>query len=122
MDAGMKAKPILIVDDEPDICEALEMALTMEGYAVKAIQDRQNALTAIADDEPGMIFLDYRMPGLEIADFLGALKSAKVECPIVLMTGNKDPQDQARDLGLEHHLQKPFELEAMVALVRKLSC
>jgi DNA-binding NtrC family response regulator len=112
---------VLIVDDEPDICEALEMALTMEGYAVKSALDRENALTVIAGGKPGIIFLDYRMPGLDIHQFLGTLKTNGVDCPIVLMTGNKDPWEQARELGLEHHLQKPFELDAMVALVRKLS-
>src|SRR4051812_34321145 len=114
-----KSKTILVVDDEPDICEALQLALGMEGYNVKAALDRDEALNLSHDDDPAVILLDYRMPGLDAAQFVDQLRSQKVSARVILMTAGKDPGQTARQLGLQYHLAKPFELDELLAMVKQ---
>jgi len=119
MNANPESQCVLVVDDEPDICEALELALTMEGYRVAAAHDRDAALRLLTTAKPVVILLDYCMPGLNAQDFVDQVKTSRATAPIVLMTGTKDPGEQARALGISHFLPKPFELDDMLKLVRQ---
>jgi CheY-like chemotaxis protein len=119
MTIELKSKTIIVVDDEPDICEALELALGLEGYRVAAVTNRDAALRLVTDADPALIFLDYRMPGLDPHQFVGELKKLESSACIILMTAGKDPSERARELGLKYYLSKPFELDAMLDLVRK---
>jgi len=119
MTVELKLKSILVVDDEPDICEVLEMALAREGYGVRAAQDRDTALRLIAEELPALILLDYRMPGLDAENFVAQLKLNGIAAPVVLMTAGKDPGQTARQLGLGLYLSKPFELDVLLETVRK---
>lgn len=121
MSIQLKSKTILVVDDEPDICEALGMALQLEGYVVKAAPDRDEALRVIANENPAMILLDYRMPGLDAKEFVAQLQARKITAPVVLMTAGKDPSATARQLGLQHFLAKPFELDELLRMVKTCS-
>jgi DNA-binding NtrC family response regulator len=114
-------KSVLVVDDEPDICEAVELALKMEGYTVTAAHDRNEALKAIESGAPAVILLDYRMPGLNVEDFMLKLRERKIESPIVLMTAGRNPRDTANELGLTDFLSKPFDLSTLLDLVKKYS-
>lgn len=109
---------ILVVDDEPDICEALGMALQLEGYVVKSALNRDEALGLIERDKPAVILLDYRMPGLDASDFVAQLHAKHVTAPVCLMTAGKDPSVTARQLGLKHFLAKPFELDDLLEMVK----
>jgi CheY-like chemotaxis protein len=119
MSVELKSKSIVVVDDEPDICEALELALGLEGYRVSAVTNRDAALRLVTDADPAVIFLDYRMPGLDPHQFVHQLKKLESTAAVVLMTAGKDPAERARELGLKYHLSKPFELDVMLDLVRK---
>jgi CheY-like chemotaxis protein len=119
MNVELKSKTIVVVDDEPDICEALELALGLEGYRVAAVTNRDAALRLVTDSDPAVIFLDYRMPGLDPHQFVYQLKKLESSAAVVLMTAGKDPSERARELGLKYWLSKPFELDVMLDLVRK---
>jgi DNA-binding NtrC family response regulator len=112
-------KVVLVVDDEPDIREAVELALSLEGYTVKGAPDRASALQVISEETPVLILLDYRMPGLKAQDFITQVKERHAETTIVLMTGTRDADEQARELGLEHSLAKPFDLSVLLDLVKQ---
>ncbi|HYG76549.1 MAG TPA: response regulator [Planctomycetota bacterium] len=115
----VNVKTIVVVDDEPDICDALEMALALEGYRVRAAQDRDTALRLISEQTPAMILLDFRMPGLDANSFILQLKESGITSPVVLMTAGKDPGETAKKLGLDVFLPKPFELDVLLETVRK---
>ncbi len=112
-------KTVLVIDDEPDICEALSLALSMEGYAVQSAQNRDTALRLLREAAPAIMLLDYRMPGHEAREFLAEIRALNIHCPIVLMTAIVDPGETARELGLSNFLPKPFELEVMLDMVRR---
>ena len=84
-----KSKIILVVDDEPDICEAMQLALGMEGYDCRAALERDDALRLSNDSRPSVILLDYRMPGLDAAEFVAQLRSQKVKAPVTKMTAER---------------------------------
>ena len=111
---------ILVIDDEIDICEVLELALSLEGYGVQAAHNRESALRLAQEAAPEIILLDYRMPDLDARDFVAQLKAQNIQAPVVLMTGANDAADKAKELGFEHVLCKPFDLEAMLSLIRKI--
>jgi DNA-binding NtrC family response regulator len=112
---------ILVIDDEVDICEVLELALSLEGYGVKTAHNRESALRLALEDAPAVILLDYRMPDLDARDFVDQLKAQNIRAAVVLMTGANDAVEKARKLGFEHVLCKPFDMEAMLSLIRKLA-
>ena len=110
---------VLIVDDDMEICEALEMAVSMEGYSVRIAPDHQEALETIAVEEPAIIFLDYYGVGDDTRTFVEAVRARGVSAPIVLMTGAKDPREKVRQVGLKSYLAKPFDLDDILKVLRK---
>jgi len=112
-------KPVLVVEDEEDIREAVELALSMEGISVVSAPDRETALKMIESQVPYVILLDYRMPGLSAQEFIEILRKRSIDTPIILMTAGRDPGDQARELGVAGYLQKPFELTDLLNVVRQ---
>ncbi|HYF49104.1 MAG TPA: response regulator [Planctomycetota bacterium] len=113
------AQTVLVVDDEADIREAVELALSMEGFTVVGAPDRDAALKIIEQQKPYLILLDFRMPGLTAQEFMQIIQARNIETPIILMTAGKDPSDQARELKVAGYLQKPFELTDLLNLVRQ---
>src|SRR5438132_9028204 len=103
-DGKSSSKTILVVDDEPDICDALKLALGMVGFTVKAALDRDEALRICAKEPLAAVLFDYRMPGLDAAQFVAQLRSQCAGTPVILMTAGKDPDGTARQLGLRHAL------------------
>jgi len=112
-------RSVLVVDDECDIREAVELALSMEGFSVVGAPDRESALKLMESQTPYLILLDYRMPGLTAQEFIQIIRARNIDTPIVLMTAGKDPSDQARELGVAGYLQKPFELNDLLNVVRQ---
>ncbi|HYG76707.1 MAG TPA: response regulator [Planctomycetota bacterium] len=110
---------VLIIDDDPEICEALELAATMEGYEVCIASDEAAALDILDSVSPSVILLDYYIAGQDIQRFAMRLRESVPSIPIVLMTGARDPGVKAKELGIKHVLPKPFDIEALSKLLRR---
>jgi DNA-binding response OmpR family regulator len=115
------ARHVLVVDDDQDIRDILELALGIEGYDVVLASDRNLALKSARESAPALVLLDYYMHGLEPALFISELRSLKIEAPIVLMTAAHDGKEKAKALGVDHLLPKPFDLDALVSILREYS-
>ena len=116
----MKAKRILVVDDEPPIQRILRRNLIVSGYDVQVAEDGKQALDIIHTYEPDLILLDLCLPG-EI-DGIGVCKRVRqwTQTPIIVLsarTGEKQ-KVQALDLGADDYLTKPFSTEELLARVR----
>jgi len=109
---------IVVVDDDPEIREVLELALGAEGYSVEVAKDRNSATEIILKTNPSVILLDYYMNGINADDFIADLRGRAIATPIILMTGAHDAADKAKELGLRYVLPKPFDLDALLDLVR----
>src|SRR5512132_4399021 len=108
-DAALDAK-ILVVDDDPQVRDTLETVFASFGCQVNARADGDEALAAIKDEAYDVIFVDYRIPGL---DGMGVLREAIAlypEAAVVLITG-EGSEEIARDafkLGAFYYVTKPF--------------
>jgi two-component system response regulator MprA len=113
---------ILVVDDDRAVREALERALSLEGYDVELAGDGAEALAAVERREPDAIVLDVLMPGVDGLEVCRLLRKAKSRVPILMLTVRDDLGDRVEglDSGADDYLGKPFELEELLARVRAL--
>ena len=109
---------ILVVDDDPDILEALSEILEAEGYEVDRARHGQEALARIDQRRPDLILLDLMMPVMDGWEFLRLQqrdpKIARV--PVIILSA----LDQARigDVGAAAALKKPLDFDRLLDLVR----
>ena len=112
--AGMRnGDSILIVDDEPQICDMLAKFLTLRGFRVQTAQDGPAAI-ALADlERPDLIVLDMHMPGMNGVAVLRRLRAKKYEGGVMMLTASKDEAllKEALDLGSIDIVGKPADLE-----------
>jgi two-component system, OmpR family, alkaline phosphatase synthesis response regulator PhoP len=127
----MSAKKILIVDDDPDITEAMTVVLETKGYEVAAAANSAEAMTQIMRDRPDLIILDVMMETQsEGFVFSRQIKSsdATKDIPILMVTGVRDKvgidfKDAAGDeawLPVEDFLDKPVKPDALLSKVESL--
>ena len=113
------SKAFLIVDDDPDIVNAMEAALATNGYQAKIAHNVHAAMDAISTTAPAIVFLDYYLAGDNPAAFVRKARSLYPQLPIVLMTAARDAAEKAKNVGLHYYLPKPFQLEALLEVVRR---
>ena len=83
----MALNRILIVDDERALRFALRDFLETSGYSVIEAEDLRGARIAVADEEPDLVLLDYRLPDGESSRLIPDLKAFNPDLPIVVLTG-----------------------------------
>lgn len=110
---------VLLVEDEHDLRSTLEELLVEEGFEVVAAADGALALEwVLGGGRPALVLLDFHMPRLHGWDFLERLEAVTGarEVPVVAMSGSP-----VHHPALAATLRKPFELGALVDLVRRLA-
>ena len=115
---------ILVADDEPNIVISLEYLLRREGYTVHVARDGQEALDAIAADEPDLVLLDVMMPkksGFEVCQEVRA-NDAWQAIKIVMLTAKGRDTDQAKGLalGADAYVTKPFSTRDLINQIADL--
>jgi CheY-like chemotaxis protein len=113
---------ILVVDDEYLIADILSFALEDEGFMVVTASNGQKGLEVLDRERPALIITDFMMPvmdGLEFATAVRALPSAN-QLPIILMSGAQAHIGMQRSDLFDAVLPKPFNIDLMVAEVKKL--
>ena len=116
----MKDFKVLLVDDEQEFIETLSERLKMRDLDAKMALDGEQALEAVQDDEPDVMLLDLKMPGMDGMEVLGQIKKAYPNVQVVMLTGHGTEKDEERALrlGAYAYLQKPVDLEGLVATLR----
>ncbi len=119
--SGAGGSTVLVVDDDPDICEVTQLTLEAQGYRVLTAGDGTEALALLQRGErPSLILLDLMMPQMSGAEFraeqLADPKLARL--PVVVLTGDGHAVDKAQALGLEG-LAKPVDLDTLLGIVRR---
>jgi CheY-like chemotaxis protein len=109
---------VLVVDDDPDILEAICDILTGEGYRVARARHGGEALAALERERPALILLDLMMPVMDGLAFAQALRERERErgVPIVVISAEGNPQ-KAAAVGARAYLSKPFDIDALLAEV-----
>ncbi|NUQ77473.1 MAG: response regulator [Polyangiaceae bacterium] len=114
---------ILIVEDDPDVSEAVETVLTDEGYSTRTAKNGEEALAILRGGFiPGLILLDVMMPVMDAFGFRAEqLKDPTLAAiPTVIMSAAHKLGDMARELGVRAYLAKPVALEALLDVVDRV--
>jgi DNA-binding NtrC family response regulator len=116
----MKDFKVLLVDDEQEFIETLSERLRLRDLEAKTALDGEQALEAVQDDEPDVMLLDLKMPGMDGMEVLRKVKKAYPGVQVVMLTGHGTDKDeeQAKRLGAYAYLQKPVDLERLVVTLR----
>jgi DNA-binding NtrC family response regulator len=107
----MANKDLLIVDDEPLVCESLKEMLALEGYRVDAVLNGNAALEKLREDRYQLILSDIQMPGLNGIELLKELKGRAPDTTIIFITGHGhiDGAVEAIKLGAYDYITKPID-------------
>ena len=114
----------MVVDDELRIRDIVGHFLSAEGYEICACASGQEALDKAADFDPDLVLLDVMMPGLDGFETCRRLFSEGGirEVPVAFLTAKRGPEnwERADDVGAKAYLEKPFQREVLLALVKEL--
>ena len=115
-------KNILVVDDDRAIREALERALTLEGYQVATATDGAAGLEQGRANPPDLWILDLMMPAVDGLTVCRVLRAEGDRTPVLMLTARTETSDRVAglDAGADDYLPKPFDLAELLARVRAL--
>jgi CheY-like chemotaxis protein/anti-sigma regulatory factor (Ser/Thr protein kinase) len=117
---------ILVVDDDRDTTRLVQEALSRAGFTVRAVNNGLEALAVARQEQPGLILLDLKMPGLDGYEILKRLKRdrATQEIPVIVVTGSFTDEEIKRKtvlaLGAAQFLTKPFAIDDFVEEIRRI--
>jgi len=114
-------RPILIVDDDPLITEALASLLDLKGFECSTAANGREAIDAISRQRPRLVFLDLQMPVLDGASVVKELRARGESVPIVLMSAALDLAARASELGVPAYLSKPFSDVDLLSVIERFA-
>lgn len=120
----MTQPTILVVDDEPFICRSLTFVLRKENYRVLEARNGEEALAAIREHKPDLVFLDVMMPklnGFQVTEKVRADRALDL-VKIILLTakGQECDREVGRTAGADDYLTKPFSPSRILARAREI--
>ena len=114
----MKRPAILILDDDQDLAELVSWMLEGEGYEVRTAGNGIDGMRVLETFDPALIILDMRMPLMDGWQFAAEIEARGEHAPILVMTAAEDAHMPAKEIGAAHWIAKPFDVDALIALVR----
>lgn len=114
------AEQVYLVDDDPDVRDAVAFLLESDGLAVATFAEPQALLDRVDDTSRGCLVLDMRLPQMDGLQLLDALRSRLVDMPVVFISGHGDIPMAVRAVqaGALDFLEKPFRDEVLLEKVR----
>jgi two-component system response regulator HydG len=112
---------VMVLDDEPTVCERLKDFLEKNGMKVEAFTESSVAVERLAHQRFQVVVTDLKMKGPTGIDVLVAVKSQKLPTEVIVITGYRtmDATRAAECVGAYAFLDKPFHLEQLRDLVKK---
>ena len=116
----MKKLKLLLVDDEQEFVETLADRLKMRDLDPSIACNGEEALAAVEKEEPDVIVLDVKMPGIDGIEVLRRVKQAYPAVEVIILTGHGSKRDEeaARRIGAFDYVQKPANLDALVPRIQ----
>ncbi|MEU4468938.1 response regulator transcription factor [Streptomyces sp. NPDC024017] len=113
---------VLLAEDDRAIRNALERALTLEGYQVLAVADGVEALAQAHRKRPDVLVLDVMMPGIDGLQVCRVLRAEGDRTPVLMLTALVETADRIAglDAGADDYVVKPFDVEEVFARLRAL--
>jgi two-component system response regulator CpxR len=119
-DFSMPSK-ILLVDDEREFVQTLSERLLMRDMGSAVAYDGESALEVAREDEPDVMILDLKMPGIDGIEVLRRVKTTQPEIEVIILTGHGSDADEklCLQLGAFAYLQKPVDVEELSATIKR---
>ena len=117
---------ILVVDDDRDTTGLVQEVLGRAGFTVRAVNNGFEALAVARQEQPGLILLDLKIPGLDGYEILKRLKRDKAtqDIPVIVVTGSVTDEEVKRKkvlaLGAAQFVTKPFAIDDFVEEIRRV--
>ena len=118
-------KHVLLVEDEPNIIEAVSFLLSRDGWQVSTQSNGHDAAEVIKTKQPDLLILDVMLPGRSGFDILSDVRSSEnvAEIPVLMLTArgqNKD-REMAERLGATRFMTKPFSNSEIIEVLHEMS-
>jgi CheY-like chemotaxis protein len=112
---------VLLVDDEREFVETLSERLVMRHMGSAVAYDGQSALDLIKEDEPEVMILDLKMPGIDGIEVLRRVKGTRPEIEVIILTGHGSEADRdvCMKLGAFAYLNKPVDIDLLSDTLRR---
>ncbi len=116
---------VLLIEDEPNIIEAIRFVLSRDGWRVDVHSDGGTAREAVRTRAPDLVILDVMLPNRSGYDILHDLRADPDTrlLPVLMLTarGQKKDRELAEKLGASRFMTKPFSNGEMLSTVRELA-
>ena len=119
---AISTKRILVVDDEPFVCDAVKMMLDFDGHEVQTANSGQEALELFGKSQFDLVITDFAMPVMKGDELAIAIKAKVPGQPIIMITAYAEMlQSSGNTLkGVDHMISKPFLLDDLRAAIAKV--
>ena len=112
---------LLLVDDEREFVQTLSERLSMRDIDSAVVYDGESALQLMGTDDPEVMILDLKMPGIDGFEVLRKTKETRPNVEVVILTGHGSEEDRATcmELGAFAYLQKPVDIEELSGTLKQ---
>ena len=116
------AAHVLLIEDEPNIAEAIRFLLSREGLRVSHSAEGAAALVLMRQDRPDLVILDHMLPGMSGLEVLTALRAdpSSRGLPVMMLTARGRDREMAERAVADRFMTKPFSNAEMIAEVRSM--
>jgi CheY-like chemotaxis protein len=118
----MAKKRILVVDDEPFVCDAVRMMLTFDGHDVMTANSGKDALVLFDQHPFDLVITDFAMPAMKGDELAVAIKARSPDQPIIMITAYAEMLESSgkKMPGIDFIISKPFLLEHLREALNKV--
>ena len=118
----MDTTKLLIVDDDPNICDMLRLYFENEGYRVKTACDGMEGISYFKSFEPDLVLLDIMMPKVDGYEFTSAIREVNNTLPILMVSAKQLPEDKKKGflVGTDDYMTKPVDEFEMLLRIQAL--
>lgn len=114
---------VLIIDDEPDVVEALSLAFNLQwrNWVVLTANDGETGLQVFAGETPDVVVLDITMPGIDGYETLRRLREVS-DVPVLMLTAKSEEIEKVKalEIGADDYITKPFGTLELMARIRAI--
>ncbi len=116
----MAGPQVLLVDDDPEICQFLAMLLELEGFTPRPTTRAEDALALAQRDPPAAVLLDVAMPDVDGFEVCRRLRASGVRSAILLVSARPGEElaRRAIEAGADEFIRKPFDNADLVGRLR----
>jgi len=114
-----KQVKVLVIEDDPDICELIILYAEKSGYRVNVANSGMKGLEMFYDNPPDLVILDIMMPEMDGWEVCKEIRRFD-KTPVIMLTGKGENRDKLKgfDLGTDDYLVKPFDPNELMARIK----